>query len=65
MYPNPRTQEQKVQEAKEEIEKAMKAKEDTPVATSTSGRTEAENNIIGRILQVEVPIEVQDLHTLP
>ncbi len=43
----------------------MKAKGDSRVATSTLERIEAENSILGQILQMEVPINIQDLYTLP
>ena len=60
-YPDPRTEKERLREAKANIEREMTTERRDNEVASTSSRTEAENNIIGQILQIEVPIKVKDL----
>lgn len=57
---------QVTQANKEEIEKAMKAPKERWEMATASGRREAEQNILRQMLQLKVPVKLQDLlQTMP
>lgn len=65
-YPHPRTEKQRMAEAREEIERAMKAQRGETHESSGPYCTDAKRNIVWQMLQLEVPVKLEDLlHTMP
>lgn len=65
-YPHPRTEKQRMTEAREEIERAMKAQRGETHESSRPYCTDAERNIVRQMLQMEVPVKLEDLlHSIP
>lgn len=66
LYPNPMDKKRILEEAQAEIEKATQVEKlQLKNTTGTSTRILAEQNIIRKVMQMEVPIKLSDLLTMP